>query len=485
MSYLIGPAVAPAALETLRIGYGALLFLTLIQALPQARRFFLSERWRGYADSSPWSLLLHNPVAMPIAMTMWFLSALGLILGEHVVIAAFANLLLCRYFFISMRWKSVLRGMGAPGFLSYWSAAAIFFLEFGSRLDPSGSLLLAATNAFRIDLGIIMICAGAYKAVAGYPQNQGMELGMINPFWGYWGSVYRHLPPSHWLLRLLNHLAYGTEIVAGILMLFPATQILGGLLILLSFAWIATHIRLGYLCEMVMMSTLIYIPQGHLLAEWLPASGTSGAEGAAPGWLIAGLSGFLWTYVLLLPLAKAGQWFNFLARKRLPGVLQTILERYTNFFGIIIWRVFSVDVTNFYIKTSTEDAAGVRTAYWPRRDFWAFLRYWHVGECICVTSLFTTLKYYASNDALFKQRVLRYARTVPCPKGGKVVFEYVAMTKRNDVFGESKVAVFLVDPESGELTHTLLDPEFDLNAASPVSPVHEGMTPGSYAPKAT
>ncbi len=32
---------------------------------------------------------------------------------------------------------------------------------------------------------------------------------------------------------------------------------------------------------------------------------------------------------------------------------------------------------------------------------------------ICLTSLFTTLKYYPSNDAMFRERLLRYARTLP------------------------------------------------------------------------
>ena len=39
--------------------------------------------------------------------------------------------------------------------------------------------------------------------------------------------------------------------------------------------------------------------------------------------------------------------------------------------------------------------------------------YLHVGEFICLASLFTTLKYYPSQGALFVDRLLRYARTVP------------------------------------------------------------------------
>ncbi len=484
MSFLLGPPVAHGALEILRSVYGVLLLLTLLHALPQARRFFLSERFGGYADSSAWSLALHNPPALVIVFLLWFLAALGLITGTQVVLSALLNLLFCRYYFISMRWKSILRGMGAPGFLSYWTGAMVFFLELGARMDPSGRILEAASNAFRIDLGVIMICAGAYKAVSGYPKNQGMELGMINPFWGYWGRFYRQLPPSHWVFKTCNHLAYGTEIVAGVLMLFPATQLLGAFLIFASFAWITTHIRLSLLCEMVMIACLVYIPEGSFVASLLPWGAPPASEGLLPGSVVSVIAAALWTYVVLLPFAKLGQWWNFLGRARLPGVLQTVLERYTNFFGIIIWRVFSVDVTNFYIRILVEDGKGSRTVYSrpghfdPAVDF----RYTHVGEFICVTSLFTTLKYYPSNDGLFQMRLSRYAKTIPAPPGSRVVFEYVSMVKENDRFGEKLVAEYVFDPAQGSIEERLFDPSFSTRAASPVSPVHEGVTPGSYAP---
>jgi hypothetical protein len=237
---------------------------------------------------------------------------------------------------------------------------------------------------------------------------------------------------------------------------------------------------------MVMVACLVYIPQGSFVAGLLPPFAAPPQEGLLAGWLVTLVATLLWTYVVLLPFAKFGQWWNFLGRTRLPGFLQPLLERYTNFFGIIIWRVFSVDVTNFYIRILIEDPDGKRTVYSrpgrfdPAVDF----RYTHVGEFICVTSLFTTLKYYPSNDGIFQMRLSRYARTVPCPAGSRVIFEYVSMNKDNDRFGEKLVAEYTFDPASGQIAERLLDPGFSARAASPVSPVHEGVTPGSYAPPA-
>ena len=111
-----------------RTVYGILLFGHLVLLLPHARRFFMSERWRGYAQSS-WDVdALQNPIPHPLVMIAWFGCAVALIFGRWTVVAALINLLLCRYFFVHMRWKGVLRGMGAPGFMTYWLSAAVFLL---------------------------------------------------------------------------------------------------------------------------------------------------------------------------------------------------------------------------------------------------------------------------------------------------------------------------------------------------------------------
>ena len=44
-----------------------LMLATLLQALPEARRFFLSERWGGYAKSSRDVDAVQNPVVVPAA----------------------------------------------------------------------------------------------------------------------------------------------------------------------------------------------------------------------------------------------------------------------------------------------------------------------------------------------------------------------------------------------------------------------------------
>ena len=68
----------------------------------------------------------------------------------------------------------------------------------------------------------------------------------------------------------------------------------------------------------------------------------------------------------------------------------------------------------------------MRLRAWDRTTGW---RYMHVGEFICLASIFTSLKYYPDDPSIFERRLVRYARTVPTLSGGEIVFEYHAVRK--------------------------------------------------------
>jgi hypothetical protein len=144
-----------------------------------------------------------------------------------------------------------------------------------------------------------------------------------------------------------------------------------------------------------------------------------------------------------------------------------------------------VDHTNFWARIWFQDrATGARTeaarfgALEARRHF----RYAHVGEFICLVSLFTTLKYYPSNSSLFADRILRYCRTLGCPAGSDAVFEYMSVRKDRGRFEFVPVAEYTVDLEADTVTERALDSSVSVRTASPVSPVHPGLKPGSYVP---
>lgn len=475
------PDLGVATQALIRTAYGVLMTATLLQALPEARRFFVSERWGGYSKSQVDVDLVQNPFVMPVLLGVWLAASVSLAAGWWMPWPALVNVILCRYFFIHMRWKGVLRGMGAPGFIAYWLGAVVTLLEVTRRFAPS--VLPLALLVAQIDFAVLMFSAGFYKFTAGYPRNHGMELGLCNPMWGYWWRWYVKRAPSSAVFWTMNQLAWTTEVVAAVLMVVPATRELGALLIIASFIFIATQIRLGFLTEMVMVCSLIFLSPSHTIGSWLESFlGGATAPAATPiEPLATALTIGLWAYLVLLPLADAGLYYNFYARRTLPAPLQTVLERYSNFFGIILWRVFSVDLVNFFIRMSRvrgeERIPLAPLGSWPRFN--------HVGEMICLTSLFTTLKYYPSNNALFQERLFRYARTLPREPGERLVFEYVSVVKQTHRFDWVPVGEFEVDLDPPRLIERWFDRSISPRAAHGTSPVHEGTVPGSYRPVAS
>lgn len=485
MELLLGPGVLMPSLGEgprafVRIAYGVLLFATLLRLLPDARRFFLGERWGGYGERGWRVELIQNPIVAPIVLSLWMASATLLIVNVWTVPAAAFAVACGHYFFVGMRWRSVARGMGAPGFITFWLGVAVFLLEYTARHAPAlGGLALLV---LQVDFALVMIAAGIYKFTAGYRQNQGMELGMVNPEWGYWPRFWQRVRPSHPLFRFLNEMAWATEVVAGVLMLVPATRFIGAALILLSFVFIRTQIRLGFLAEMVMTCCVLFFHPGSAGDQFLQALVLPSAIGVEPGpaMLSRGLELALWGYLLLLPLARAGLSYNLHRKRALPVGLQVILDGFSNVVGLILWRVFSADICNFFIQIYQDRSDG--TGREPITRWGHGWRFRQVEEAITVTTLFTTLKYYPSNHRLFEERLIRYARTVPHAPNSLLVFEYVSVVKDPEGFTFQPVAEFRVDPATGSVTEVTLDATVPLRSGVSVSPIHEAVRPGTYAP---
>lgn len=476
------PEISPSLQAFIRSGYGLLMLLTLVWAWPHRRRFFLSDRWSGYAESQPTVDLLHNPGALHVLLPLWAASCIGLAVGIWVVPCGLVNVLLCRYYFVSMRWKGLLRGMGAPGFMAYWLGVVVLLLEYTARHAPG--LHRAALLVAQIDFALIMASAGIYKFTSGYARNQGMDFGMVNPAWGYWWRLFRNVAPGHWMFPMLNHSAWATEVLAAVLMLIPQTRAIGGLVIAVSFVFIFTQIRLAWLTEMVMLCGLLLVPAGHIVDRWVASMFSVLALEVTPGpwWMTDILAVALWGYVALIPVAHAGLFHNFYARARLPEPLQRLLERYTNAFGITIWRVFSVDHLNFFVRIYQQRRVNCRRTLLSRYGSWRSWRFSHVAECIVVTTVFTTLKYYASNPAMFEARLRRYARTLPCPPDSVLVFQYVAVRKQGGRYDHVPTVEYVVDPADQSIRTIQIEAGFDVHAADQASVTHEGAVPGSYAP---
>ena len=238
-------ALSQSVQTLVRSGFALCMLGMLFMSLPNAKRFFGSEKFGGYADDEPLLNVLFSPIGRVLVLSSWIASACWLLMDKHTVVASLVCLGWCRFCFLSLRWRSISRGMGAPGFMLYWLAALVFFLEYTRFYDATGQLRALAILVFKIDFAVIMLCAGQYKLFSGYPQNNGMERGMVNPWWGRFRRFYRRFAPTSPIFRVLNHLAYLGDLIFGSMMLYAATSELGALLMATSFIFIFCNIRLG------------------------------------------------------------------------------------------------------------------------------------------------------------------------------------------------------------------------------------------------
>lgn len=422
----------------------------------------------------------------------WIASALALIFapGYPRLLGSLFFYAVYRHYYIDQRWASVRRGGGAPGFMSHWAVFYLVVLQFAAYLDRSGWLLGWVWTMAKVDFAVIMTCAGMYKLLIGYLHLDGMEYGRVNPMWGYFWRFFRHESPTSLHIRVNNWLACIVELIAAAMMYFPRWQFLGGLAISLSFVYVSLLIRLGRLAWLMVLLPMLYHPSfaATLLSEtpfFLDV----------PQVFLSLIVLVCCVFMALLPVVKVTQYLNLFANWHWPQPWQGLISRYANTVPITMWRVFTPDVTNFWIKiyevipaTGKEIPVLDETTYSVRG--WSEpamkLRFLHVTESIALTSVFTTLKYFPSKPELFAEKLLTYARSLEVTLKRPVEafrFEYVAIFKQPDHFQFLSVGDFHLDMSTGKVEITKRVPEFDFSAPSKYSPVRESSAPGTYERK--
>jgi len=406
--------------------YAALWLATFLAIGKHWKRFFVA-----YAHE------LDRPRSVPFFI-VWAIAIALLATETFVLGAAIVNLGLAYFFFQRQRWTSLLRGMGAPGAMLFWLSAALFFIELTRAFSPQS--LGLTLRLLQIDLGLIMLSSSLSKLAGGYFHGEGMEYGLVNPAWSRWANAYSRLRPSHPFFKVVDHGAWLLQFLAGIFFLFPLTGQLGAWLVILGFAALTTQVRLGLLCESVILAACLFL-------DPMPEGKQSTLSMALTALCAARAVGML------------GLWYNFYSQKRLASPIQKTLDTFAAITGLSLWRVFTVDSINFCVRVESS----------PENQ---------VAESIALASLFSSLKYYPSRPEIFRERLLRYARAV-----GKdtVDFRYFAVRKREDRFEYDPVAHYTADTMAGEIRETLIG-DFNPSATHPRSSVHECAVPGTFAP---
>lgn len=254
---------------------------------------------------------------------------LSLILTNKVAwVSSFICLIFSRYFFIYLRYKSVGRGNGAPGYMSYWTISYGFL--FGLFQGAETGLALVYT-LMKLDFALIMLSAAYYKYRTGYTRGRGIEFGLRNEMWSWGYKVFRRIPLNSVFFKVLNFSSVAVEIAICILLLIPGLEKYAGALLAAMFI-ILLIVRLGTLpITMLCLSFVIIFmkPGNEIRYEWFHVTS-------------------IISTLLLLTLGLAWSWIYYL-RLNLPLQIAKVLKFAYVITGTIIWSVFTARLTENYV----------------------------------------------------------------------------------------------------------------------------------------
>lgn len=477
----MGIVLDRSALELFLQLVGCLHLLQAGLVVTRARLLFLSERWGGYAGSGRLDRIVGSPAGLLLVSVLWVSACVGLIVQRAIVASAAVLALIGYHHFVRGRWTSIARGCGAPGFVTTWLSWAALLV--GLILAGAVPLPEMVAWVLIVEFALIFLVAGFYKSRSGYRSGRGVYLGLINPHWSYAPRFWRRVGSRSPLIRLLDLYGWVGELVGAALILVPATRTIGAVILAMMFVALIPLIRLGALPIAVLLQCLLVVlladdPIARRIRAWsVPGAGTPVEQGGAIPAPV--LSAIIVGYLALVLLGYVGMLANLFAAWRPSPRVQSALDRVTNRLGLILWRVFTSDVTGFHIRILAVLADGsVRPL--PGWGGSPWHRFGDVTEAIAVTTVFTSRRYFPGRREIFEDRLRRYERTLP---GDAVAhrFEYWTIEPEVEEFSRH-AATFTVDRATGaveERIHLTEDVTVRPYAGSAVSP---GFVPGSYRP---
>jgi hypothetical protein len=372
---------------------------------------------------------LRSPARVWALAVVWGVAASALMLGIAPFVAACTLALLFRYQHVRLRYTSLARGAGAVGYMPWLVATYIAAWEGAALVAGRPSALHHAVEvAFTLEMAFILLCAGTAKALHGYVHGPGVELALANPFWSRAARWVQAHPPSHGVRLLLNRVGVGAEVLAGMLLLVPHATVraVGALLVGCVFGWVALTLRLAGLPWLMLLIALRFLPPDAVepvapVVQW-------------PEVVLTGFTAAVWGWIALLVTLRLAVWALFYR----PSVRNTAVGRQIDRLAarvpVFVWRVFTADITNFFVRLSWQPAAPdaprvvlfdetSRRAGDPRGR-WA-----HCGEFVALSSVFSKAKYFGRDSATFHEFLRRYARSLqpPCEREGTLHATWVAI----------------------------------------------------------
>jgi hypothetical protein len=256
---------------------------------------------------------------------------------------------------------------------------------------------------------------------------------------------------------------------------------IGGTIVFMSFLYLIPLVRLGRLAAIMMTISILFLPDLKLSVYSSSQINTGKIYINQLDYLSNFFKIIFLLYLPLLIFIKITQYLNLFKKIYWPHKLNSLLSTIANFFPIIIWRVFTPDVTNFFIKIRIKnkinkgvevlDENNIYTVF-SDYSFWTKFRFLHVMESITITNIFNSLRYFKNNQELFIKRLLKYSKTFPNHSDNIYIYDYILIEKTSKFFQYKPLKSFIVDTKNESVKSIEIKNSELISKCSTYSPVH-------------
>ena len=350
-----------------------------------------------YINGDIFSAICGNCIVIISSM---LLAIIGTVSG--IALAIIPLLVCCWCLFIRDRFRSLGRGLGAPGYFSFFQVLAVFILTCYSSV-ASGVALYRYFCVLVLSIAItefscIFISAGSFKFGDLLLKRRPLSfaLGLKNPMWS---KVWKRKDIIQRFGRLMNISGPAAQLAGGMLIATPSVQfqIAGCMIVSSMFILIAPFARLGWLCvQIVCCGFCIAIAAGKL--ELL-------SRGLEHTYLVYGV-------VLAMRIGITLTIFEeyFLKSHFLKGYGR-IVSSYRNAMGCIAWRVFTYELVKYVIPTLSWRGKQSECQAKNTQDIEKLIElssHTSVYDSITVAALLNSREYLNAEE--FEQRIQKYMR---------------------------------------------------------------------------
>lgn len=267
----------------------------------------------------------------------------GLVVGNAALVIP---LVACSWIlFIRDRFRSLGRGLGAPGYFSFFQFLLVFWYTLFKSKTTSSSLegycLIIGLSTMIAEFACIFISAGSFKLGDLKINNRPLSfaLGLKSPMWS---RIWRYNGLIHRCSRVLNVTGPVAQLAGGLLIAIPTgtTQAIGCLIVGSMFLLIAPVGRLGWLCLSISSCA------GGIYVASLAA------EELMPDLQYARI---IYTLIIIARLGGTLLIFEeYFLGTNIMRYWQRCFGWYRQAMGCIAWRVFTFEIVRYVIPTKRQ-----------------------------------------------------------------------------------------------------------------------------------